>query len=205
MHVLQGEREVASANKSLARFDLAGIAPAMRGMPQIEVTFDIDANAIMHVSAADKATGKEQKIVIKSGSGLSDSEIDEMVRDAEAHAEEDRKFHETVTARNSADAMVHSTRSTLKDMGDKIGESDRKSIEEAIEGVEEAMKLDDKDAIEAATTKLTEAAQVIYQAAAAEAEAAGAAEDAGPQAEAAADDVVDAEFEEVDDTKDADK
>ena len=205
VHVLQGEREVASANKSLARFDLAGIAPAMRGMPQIEVTFDIDANAIMHVSASDKATGKEQKIVIKSGSGLSDSEIDEMVRDAEAHAEEDRKFHETVTTRNSADAMVHSTRSTLKDMGDKIGESDRKSIEEAIEGVEEAMKLDDKDAIEAATTKLTEAAQVIYQAAAAEAEAAGAAEDAGPQAEAAADDVVDAEFEEVDDTKEADK
>ena len=140
VHVLQGEREVASANKSLARFDLAGIAPAMRGMPQIEVTFDIDANAIMHVSAADKATGKEQKIVIKSGSGLSDSEIDDMVRDAEAHAEEDRKFHETVTARNSADAMVHSTRSTLKEMGDKIGESDRKSIEEAIEGVEEAMK-----------------------------------------------------------------
>ena len=205
VHVLQGEREVASANKSLARFDLAGIAPAMRGMPQIEVTFDIDANAIMHVSATDKATGKEQKIVIKSGSGLSDSEIDEMVRDAEAHAEEDRKFHETVTARNSADAMVHSTRSTLKDMGDKIGESDRKSIEEAIEGVEEAMKLDDKDAIEAATTKLTEAAQVIYQAAAAEAEAAGAAEDAGPQAEAAADDVVDAEFEEVDDSKGEDK
>ena len=205
VHVLQGEREVASANKSLARFDLAGIAPAMRGMPQIEVTFDIDANAIMHVSATDKATGKEQKIVIKSGSGLSDSEIDEMVRDAEAHAEEDRKFHETVTSRNSADAMVHSTRSTLKDMGDKIGESDRKSIEEAIEGVEEAMKLDDKDAIEAATTKLTEAAQVIYQAAAAEAEAAGAAEDAGPQAEAAADDVVDAEFEEVDDSKGEDK
>ncbi|MDH3902198.1 MAG: molecular chaperone DnaK [Xanthomonadales bacterium] len=205
VHVLQGEREVASANKSLARFDLAGIAPAMRGMPQIEVTFDIDANAIMHVSATDKATGKEQKIVIKSGSGLSDSEIDEMVRDAEAHAEEDRKFHETVTARNSADAMVHSTRSTLKEMGDKIGEEDRKGIEEAIEGVEEAMKLDDKDAIEAATSKLTEAAQVIYQAAAAEAEAAGAAEDAGPQAEAAADDVVDAEFEEVDDSKEADK
>jgi len=207
VHVLQGEREVASANKSLARFDLAGIAPAMRGMPQIEVTFDIDANAIMHVSATDKATGKEQKIVIKSGSGLSDSEIDEMVRDAEAHAEEDRKFHETVTARNSADAMVHSTRSTLKDMGEKIGESDRKSIEEAIEGVEEAMKLDDKDAIEAATTKLTEAAQVIYQAAAAEAEAeaAGAAQDAGPSAEAAADDVVDAEFEEVDDSKGEDK
>ena len=205
VHVLQGERDVASANKSLARFDLAGIAPAMRGMPQIEVTFDIDANAIMHVSATDKATGKGQKIVIKSGSGLSDSEIEEMVHDAEAHAEEDRKFHETVTARNSADAMVHSTRSTLKEMGDKIGEDDRKGIEEAIEGVEEAMKLDDKDAIEAATSKLTEAAQVIYQAAAAEAEAAGAAQDAGPSAEAAADDVVDAEFEEVDDSKGEDK
>ena len=204
VHVLQGEREIASANKSLARFDLSGIAPAMRGMPQIEVTFDIDANAIMHVSAKDSATGKEQKIEIKSGSGLSDSEIDEMVNDAEAHAEEDRKFHETVTARNSADAMVHSTRSTLKDMGDKISDSDRKSIEEAIEGVEEAMKLDDKDAIEASTTKLTEAAQVIYQQAAAEAEAGGV-KDAGPQAEAAADDVVDAEFEEVDDSKDENK
>jgi len=204
VHVLQGEREVASANKSLARFDLQGIAPAMRGMPQIEVTFDIDANAIMHVSAKDKATGKEQKIVIKSGSGLSDAEIESMVRDAEAHAEEDRKFHETVTARNSADAMVHSTRSTLKEMGDKIGESERKSIEDAIEGVEAAMKLDDKEAIEAATGKLTEAAQVIYQqaAAAAEAEAAAGAQDAGSQAEAAADDVVDAEFEEVDENKD---
>ena len=204
VHVLQGEREIASANKSLARFDLSGIAPAMRGMPQIEVTFDIDANAIMHVSAKDSATGKEQKIEIKSGSGLSDSEIEEMVSDAEAHAEDDRKFHETVTARNSADAMVHSTRSTLKEMGDKISDSDRKSIEEAIEGVEEAMKLDDKDAIEASVTKLTEAAQVIYQQAAAEAEAGGV-KDAGPQAEAAADDVVDAEFEEVDDSKDENK
>ena len=202
VHVLQGEREIASANKSLARFDLAGIAPAMRGMPQIEVTFDIDANAIMHVSAKDNATGKEQKIVIKSGSGLSDAEIDEMVQDAEAHAEEDRKFHETVTARNQADGMVHATRSSLKELGDKIGENDRKAIETAIEDVEEAMKSDDKEAIDAATTKLTEAAQVIYQQAAAEAEAAGA-QDAGSSAEAATDDVVDAEFEEVD--KDADK
>jgi molecular chaperone DnaK len=205
VHVLQGEREIASANKSLARFDLAGIAPAMRGMPQIEVTFDIDANAIMHVSAKDSATGKEQKIEIKSGSGLSDSEIEEMVQDAEAHAEEDRKFHETVTARNSADAMVHATRSSLKEMGDKLGEDDRKNIEAAIEGVEEAMKLDDKEAIDAATTKLTEAAQVIYQQAAAEAEAQAGAEDAGPSAEAATDDVVDAEFEEVDDSKGEDK
>lgn len=203
VHVLQGEREIASANKSLARFDLAGIAPAMRGMPQIEVTFDIDANAIMHVSAKDNATGKEQKIVIKSGSGLTDDEIDKMVQDAEAHAEEDRKFHETVTARNSADAMVHATRSSMKEMGDKLGEDERKNIEAAIEGVEEAMKADDKDAIDAATTKLTEAAQVIYQHAAAEAQAGEAGGESS--AEAAADDVVDAEFEEVDEKKDEDK
>ncbi len=205
VHVMQGEREIASANKSLARFDLAGIAPAMRGMPQIEVTFDIDANAIMHVSAKDNATGKEQKIEIKSGSGLSDAEIEEMVQDAEAHAEEDRKFHETVTARNNADAMIHATRSSLKELGDKIGDDDRKNIETAIEGVEAAMKEDDKEAIDAATTKLTEAAQVIYQQAAAEAEAQAGAAEAGPTAEAATDDVVDAEFEEVDDNKEEDK
>src|SRR5210317_875152 len=201
VHVLQGEREIASANKSLARFDLSGIAPAPRGMPQIEVTFDIDANAIMHVSAKDNATGKEQRIEIKSGSGLSEDEIEKMVQDAEAHAEEDRKFHETVTARNSADAMVHATRSSLKEMGEKLGEDDRKNIESAIESVEEAMKSDDKDAIDAATTKLTEAAQVIYQQAAAEAQAAGA-DTPESSAEAAADDVVDAEFEEVDEKKD---
>jgi molecular chaperone DnaK len=200
VHVLQGEREIASANKSLARFDLTGIAPARRGMPQIEVTFDIDANAIMHVSAKDNATGKEQKIVIKAGSGLSDAEIEKMVRDAEEHAEEDRKFHETVTARNSADAMVHATRSSMTEMGEKLAEKDRKDIEAAIEGVEAAMKLDDKDAITAATTRLTEASQVIYQQAAAEAEA-GSAGDTGHSAEAASDDVVDAEFEEVDESK----
>ncbi len=197
VHVLQGEREIASANKSLARFDLAGIAPARRGMPQIEVTFDIDANAIMHVSAKDSATGKEQKIEIKSGSGLSEEEIQKMVQDAETHAEEDRKFHETVTARNSADAMVHATRSSMTEMGDKLGEDDRKSIESAIEGVEEAMKSDDKDAIEAASNKLTEAAQVIYQQAAADPQQGG----EQPSAEAASDDVVDAEFEEVDEDK----
>ena len=205
VHVLQGEREIASANKSLARFDLAGIAPAMRGMPQIEVTFDIDANAIMHVSAKDSATGKEQKIEIKSGSGLSEEEIENMVQDAEAHAEEDRKFHETVTARNNADAMVHATRSSLKDMGDKLDEETRKNIETAIEGVEAAMKEDDKDSIDAATTKLTEAAQVIYEQAAAEAQAQAGAEGAEGAAEAASDDVVDAEFEEVDENKDEDK
>lgn len=203
VHVLQGEREIASANKSLARFDLAGIAPARRGMPQIEVTFDIDANAIMHVSAKDSATGKEQRIEIKAGSGLSEEEIEKMVQDAEMHAEEDRKFHETVTARNSADAMVHATRSSMTEMGDKLSEDDRKSIESAIEAVEEAMKSDDKDAIEAASNKLTEAAQVIYQQAAAEPQ--GGEQGEQPSAEAASDDVVDAEFEEVDEDKKDDK
>ena len=203
VHVLQGEREIASANKSLARFDLAGIAPAMRGMPQIEVTFDIDANAIMHVSAKDSATGKEQRIEIKSSSGLSEQEIEKMVQDAEAHAEEDRKFHETVTARNKADAMVHTTRSSLKELGDKISADDRKNIETVIEGVEAAMKEDDKEAIDAATTRLTEASQVIYEQAAAAAQAE--AESAEGSAQAASDDVVDAEFEEVGDSKDKDE
>jgi molecular chaperone DnaK len=202
VHVLQGEREMASANKSLARFDLAGIGAAPRGMPQIEVTFDIDANGIMHVSATDKATGKEQKIEIKAGSGLSDDEIDKMVRDAEAHAEEDKKFHELVTARNSADAIVHATRSSLKEMGDKISDDERKNIESAIEGVEEAMKGDDKEAIDQAVEKLSEAGQVIYQKAAEQAQAEQAAGDAEEAASGPADDdVVDAEFEEVDDDK----
>jgi molecular chaperone DnaK len=198
VHVLQGEREMASANKSLARFDLSGIAPAMRGLPQIEVTFDIDANGIMHVSAIDKATGKEQKVEIKAGSGLTDDEIDRMVQDAETHAEEDRKFHELVTARNNADAMVHATHSSLKEMGDKLSEDDRKPIESAIEAVEEAIKNDDKEAIEAAIAKLTEATQVIYQQAAEQAQA-----ESEVQADASSgnDDVVDAEFEEVDEEK----
>ena len=198
MHVLQGEREMASANKSLARFDLAGIGAAPRGMPQIEVAFDIDANGIMHVSATDKATGKEQKIEIKAGSGLSDDEIDRMVQDAEAHAEEDRKFHELVTARNSADAIVHATRSSLKEMGDKISEDERKTVESAIENVEEAMKGDDKDSIESAVEKLSEAGQVIYQKAAEQEQAQ---EQAPADAAAGDDDVVDAEFEEVDEDK----
>jgi len=198
VHVLQGEREMASANKSLARFDLAGISAAPRGMPQIEVTFDIDANGIMHVSATDKATGKEQKIEIKAGSGLSDDEIDRMVKDAEAHAEEDRKFHELVTARNTADAIVHATRSSLKDVGDKLSEDERQEIETAIKGVEEAMKGDDKAAIEQAVEKLSSAGQVIHQKAAAEAQAR---QEAPGEARAAEDDVVDAEFEEVDEDK----
>jgi molecular chaperone DnaK len=200
VHVLQGEREMASANKSLARFDLAGLAAAPRGMPQIEVTFDIDANGIMHVSAQDKATGKEQKIEIKAGSGLSDEEIDKMVKDAELHAEEDRQFHELVTARNSADAIVHATQSSLKELGDKISDDERKNIESAIEGVEEAMKGDDKEAIDSAVEKLSEAGQVIYQKAAEQAQAEGEAE-AADGAAAGDDDVVDAEFEEVDEEK----
>jgi molecular chaperone DnaK len=204
VHVLQGEREMASANKSLARFDLAGIQPAPRGMPQIEVTFDIDANGIMHVSATDKATGKEQRIEIKAGSGLSEEEIDKMVKDAELHAEEDKKFQEVVTARNNADAMVHATRSSLSELGEAVSDDDKAKVESAIADVEEAMKGDDKDAIEAAVSKLTEASQPIYQQAAAAAQAAqeGAAE-AAPEAESkdAGEDVVDAEFEEVDENK----
>ena len=202
VHVLQGERDMAAANKSLARFDLAGIGASPRGMPQIEVTFDIDANGIMHVSATDKATGKEQKIEIKAGSGLSDDEIDQMVRDAEAHAEDDKKFHELVTARNSADGIVHATKSSLKEMGDKISEDERKTVESAIEGVEEAMKGDDKDTIDTAVEKLSQAGQVIYQKAAeqAQAEQAAGAAEAGAE-EPTDDDVVDAEFEEVDDDK----
>jgi molecular chaperone DnaK len=168
-------------------------------MPQIEVTFDIDANGIMHVSATDKATGKEQKIEIKAGSGLSDDEIDRMVKDAEAHAEEDRKFHELVTARNHADAIVHATRSSLKEMGDKLSESERKEVEQAVEGVEEAMKGDDKAAIDQAVERLSTAGQVIHQKAAAEAQAQQ--QEAPGEAKAADDDVVDAEFEEVDEDK----
>jgi molecular chaperone DnaK len=202
VHVLQGEREIAAANKSLARFDLAGISAAPRGMPQIEVAFDIDANGIMHVSAKDNATGKEQKIEIKAGSGLSDEEIQKMVQDAELHAEEDRKFHDLVTARNSADALVHATRSSLKEVADKLSDENKSKIEAAIEEVETAIKGDDKEAIEAAVTKLGEAGQVIHEQAAAAAQAA--AQEAGGDAPAdggQTDDVVDAEFEEVDDNK----
>ncbi len=198
VHVLQGERERAADNKSLARFDLAGIAPAPRGMPQIEVTFDIDANGIMHVSAKDNATGQEQKIEIKAGSGLSGDEIDRMVKDAEAHAEDDRKFKELVSARNNADGLAHATRKSLEEMGDKIGDEDKAKIEEAVKAVEEAIKGDDKDLIDAKVNELTQAAQAIYQQVQAEAQANAADGDA----EAPVDDAVDAEFTEV---KDEDK
>ncbi len=205
VHVLQGEREIASGNKSLGRFDLTDIPPAPRGMPQIEVTFDIDANGIMHVTAKDKATGKENKIVIKSSSGLSDEEIEKMVRDAEEHADEDRQAKELVDARNQGDAILHSVRKSLTDLGDKVDASDKENIEKAAAELEEALKSDDKAEIEAKTEALTTASHKLAEQAYAEAGGAEAgAESAGAeQPEAAAgDDVVDAEFEEV---KDDDK
>jgi molecular chaperone DnaK len=211
VHVLQGERDVASANKSLERFDLAEIPPAPRGIPQIEVTFDIDANGILHVSAKDKATGKEQSISIKASSGLSEAEIESMVQDAEAHASEDKKFHEMVDARNAADNLIHTTTKSLKDLGDKVGTNDKTAIEAAIEDLKEALKGDDKAAIEAKTQTLAELAGKIAQQAYAQAggDAAGA-EGFTDAAQAAAEkakakdnqsDVVDAEFEEVKDKK----
>jgi molecular chaperone DnaK len=205
VHVLQGERDVATANKSLGRFDLSDIPPSPRGVPQIEVTFDIDANGILHVSAKDKATGKEQSIQIKASSGLSDEEIQQMVKDAEAHAEDDRKFHELIDVRNQADGLIHATNKSLKDLGDKVEESEKKDIEAAIEELQEVMKGDDKAAIEAKTQALGEKsgklAERVYkeQAAAEGSEAPAGGETASANAD---DDVVDAEFEEV---KDADQ
>jgi molecular chaperone DnaK len=205
IHVLQGERERAGDNKSLGKFDLADIAPAPRGMPQVEVTFDIDANGILHVSAKDKATGKEQKIVIKASSGLNDEEIKRMVKDAEAHAAEDRKFRELVETRNRADAMVHSVEKALKDLGDKVSAEERAKAESALSDLKGVLKGDDKDAIEKKTEALATAAAGIAQTAYAEAGAqAGAAGEAGGGAQAEGggagkEDVVDAEFEEVKD------
>jgi len=199
--VLQGERDVAAGNKSLGQFNLEGIPPAPRGMPQIEVTFDIDANGILHVAAKDKNTGKEQRIEIKAGSGLTEDEIQRMVRDAEANKEEDKKFHELVATRNKADQLVHATRAAIKDHGGKVP-NDIGRIEEALSELEKVMKGDDKAQIEARITKLEEASQSLHAAAA----AAGA--QAGPEPSAQAkqggaknDDVVDAEFTEVKDEK----
>ncbi|ERS90811.1 molecular chaperone DnaK [Halomonas sp. PBN3] len=201
IHVLQGERKQASGNKSLGRFDLADIPPAPRGVPQIEVAFDLDANGILNVSAKDKATGKEQSIVIKASSGLSDEEIEQMVRDAEAHADEDKKFEELVQLRNQADGMVHAARKTVEEAGEHASDEEKEAIESAAKELEEAIKGDDKDDIQAKLDKLTEAsgnlAQKMY-AAQAEAgqQAGGEAGDAGAKPE---DDVVDAEYEEVND------
>ncbi len=206
IHVVQGERKQASQNKSLGRFDLADIPPAQRGMPQIEVTFDIDANGILNVSAKDKATGKEQSIVIKANSGLSDAEIDKMVQDAEANAEADRKFEEVVMARNSLEGLIHATKKTLEEAGDKATEDEKSAITAAIAEAEEAVKNNDKEKMEEATKKLTEASGSLAQKLYAEQQTAGAAGDGAQQAggsdKAKADDgVVDAEFEEVKEDK----
>ena len=200
IHVLQGERKQAAQNKSLGKFDLAEIPPAPRGVPQIEVTFDIDANGILHVSAKDKATGKSQSIVIKANSGLSEDEIQQMIRDAEANAEEDRKFEELAAARNQGDQLVHATRKMVTEAGDKVTADEKVAIEKAVSELEVAVKGDDKAAIEAKMTALSEVtaplAQKMY-AEQAQAGEAGAAQDDGKPG----DDVVDAEFEEVKDNK----
>ncbi len=207
IHILQGERKQAGQNKSLGRFDLSDIPPAPRGTPQIEVSFDLDANGILNVSAKDKATGKEQSIVIKASSGLSDDEIEKMVKDAEANAEEDAKFEELVTARNQADGLIHATRKTLEEASD-VSEDEKSNIESAISELEEAVKGDDKEGIEAKTAALTEVsselAQRMYaqQAAQAQGEEGADASAAGGGSESGADpDAVDAEFEEVKDDK----
>jgi len=218
IHVLQGEREIATANKSLGRFDLSDLPPAPRGVPQVEVTFDIDANGILNVSARDKATGRAQSIVIRASSGLVEDEIKRMVRDAEAHAAEDRKFHELVNARNHADNLIHAARKTLKDLGEKVGSAERLDIENAVKELEEAMKGDDKGRIETKTERLAEAsgklAERVYRDQGGAGQAGG-----GPGAGSAGggpgageahggerragggEDVVDAEFEEVHDNK----
>ena len=198
IHVLQGERKQAAVNKSLGRFDLSDIPPAPRGTPQIEVTFDIDANGILNVSAKDKATGKEQSIVIKANSGLSDDEVEQMVRDAEAHADEDRKFEELATARNQGDQLVHATRKMITEAGDKATEEDKTTIEAAVVELEEAVKGDDKEAIDAKVAALSEASAPLAEKMYAEQ-----AQQGEQPADAAGDDnddVVDAEFEEVKDT-----
>lgn len=207
VHVLQGEREMATANKSLGRFDLSDIPPAQRGTPQIEVSFDIDANGILSVSAKDKATGKEQSIVIKASSGLSDEEVENMIKDAEANAEEDKKFHALVGARNQADSMIHATKKSMDELGeDKLEAGEKEAIETASKALEEAMVGDDVADIEAKTTALTEAsgkmAERLYAQKADEGQAEGAAaESASSESDAGKEDVVDAEFEEVKDDK----
>jgi molecular chaperone DnaK len=200
IHVLQGERDRAGDNKSLGRFDLSDIPPAPRGMPQVEVTFDIDANGILHVSAKDKATSKEQRIVIKASSGLSEDEIKQMVKDAEAHAADDKRFRELVETRNRADALVHATEKALKDLGDKVSGADRAKVESAISDLRGVLKSDDKDVIETKARALAEASATIAQQAYAQADAGPAGGEGGPGSGTAGggkDEVLDAEFEEV--------
>jgi molecular chaperone DnaK len=198
IHVLQGEREIATANKSLGRFDLADIPPAPRGVPQIEVSFDIDANGILNVSAKDKATGKKQSIVIKASSGLSDDEVQRMIKDAELHADEDRKMKELVGARNHADGMIHATEKSLKELGDQVAADEKASIESAIEALKEAVKTDDKAAIEDKTNSLTELSGKLAERVYAQKAASEGGNDGSSKSSTTDDDgVVDAEFEEV--------
>ncbi|MEK9906975.1 MAG: Hsp70 family protein, partial [Gammaproteobacteria bacterium] len=206
VHVLQGEREVASGNKSLGKFDLSDIPPAPRGTPQIEVTFDIDANGILNVSAKDKATGKEQSIIIKASSGLSEEEINNMVKDAEKHAEEDKKVKELVDAKNQAEAMINGSEKAIKDLGDKADKADVEATNKAIEDLKEAIKTDEIDKIKDLTMKLTEVAGKIAQQAYQEQAQAGQADATDGKSEAGGNkDAVDAEFTEVDDNKDEPK
>ncbi|MEP2652502.1 MAG: Hsp70 family protein, partial [Paraglaciecola sp.] len=200
IHCLQGERKQAAGNKSLGQFNLEGIRPAQRGAPQIEVTFDIDADGILHVSAKDKDTGKEQKITIQASSGLSEEEVEQMVQDAEANKDADAKFEELVQARNQADGMIHGTRKQVEEAGDALSEEDKTQIEAAVVALEEAVKEGDKEAIDAKTQELIQASAKLMEVAQAKAAAEGA--EAGPEATDAGaapqdEDVVDAEFEEV--------
>jgi len=197
VHVLQGEREVANANKSLGQFNLEGIAPAPKGQPQIEVTLDLDSDGILHVSAKDKNTGKEQSITIKSSSGLSDEEVEKMIKDAETHAEDDKKFQELITTRNMAESLVHSTKQTLEELKEEISDEEKSTIESAVNELEESIKGDDKDDIDAKVQNLSENAQVLAQKAQEKASAEGSETSDGKADE----DVVDADFEEVEEEK----
>jgi len=202
IHVVQGERKQAAQNKSLGRFDLSDIPPSPRGMPQIEVAFDLDSNGILNVSAKDKVIGKEQSIIIKASSGLSDEEIDKMVKDAEAHAADDKKFEKLVTVRNTADGLVHATRKTLEEAGDKVDAAEKEKIEAAIVAVEEALKSGDVELIEAKTKELTDVSSGLAEKMYADKQAeANAAAGAGAEQPSGNDDAVDAEFEEVKDDK----
>ncbi len=197
VHVLQGEREVASGNKSLGQFNLEGIAPAPKGQPQIEVTLDLDSDGILHVSAKDKNTGKEQSITIKASSGLSDEEVEKMIKDAETHAEEDKQFQELITTRNMADSLVHSTKQTLEELKEEISDEEKSTIESAVNELEESIKGEDKDDIDAKVQNLSEKAQVLAQ----KAQEKASAENSEAENGKADEDVVDADFEEVKEEK----
>ena len=197
VHVLQGEREVAGANKSLGQFNLEGIDPAPKGQPQIEVKLDIDADGILNVSAKDKNTGKEQSITIKASSGLSDEEVEQMIKDAEAHAEDDKKFHELVTSRNMADSLIHSTKNSLEELKDEVSDDEKSAIDAAISELEEAIKGEDKEAIDTKVQNLSEKAQPLAE----KAQAKASATEGDTESTEAGDDVVDADFEEVQDDK----